>query len=57
MISPEEEWTRTTDRWNTKWDVLSLEASGDKLLSTETVKRHEVENVFRARLHRIGASL
>lgn len=36
------------------WEVLSLEASSEKLLSAETVKRHEFENVLRAKLHRIG---
>jgi len=35
------------------WEVLSLEESSDKLLSAETVKRHEFEDTLRAKLHRI----
>ena len=36
------------------WEVLSLETSCDKLLSAETVKRQEFEDVLRAKLQRIG---
>ena len=36
------------------WEVLSLEASCDKLLSAETVRRQEFESVLRAKLQRIG---
>ncbi len=36
------------------WEVLSLEASSARLLSAETVKREEFENVLRAKLKRIG---
>ena len=36
------------------WEVLSLEASCDKLLSAETIKRQEFEDVLRAKLQRIG---
>jgi len=35
------------------WEVLSLEASSDKLLSAETVKRGEFEDALRAKLERI----
>ena len=35
------------------WEVLSLEASSDKLLSAETVKRQEFENTLRSRLRKI----
>ena len=35
------------------WEVLSLEASCDKLLSAETVKRKEFEDALRAKLQRI----
>jgi len=35
------------------WEVLSLEASNDKLLSAETVKRHEFENMLRMKLKQI----
>lgn len=34
------------------WEVLSLEASGTKLLSAETIKREEFEVALRDRLHR-----
>ncbi len=36
------------------WEVLSLEESSDKLLSAETVKRHEFEDALRTKLQRIG---
>ena len=36
------------------WEVLSLEASSEKLLSAETVKRQEFEAVLRTKLERIG---
>ena len=36
------------------WEVLSLEASNDKLLSAETVRRSEFEDALRARLTRIS---
>ena len=36
------------------WEVLSLEASSDKLLSAETVKRKEFEFVLRSKLKKIG---
>ena len=36
------------------WEVLSLEASCDKLLSAETVKRQEFEDVLRTKLKHIG---
>lgn len=36
------------------WEVLSLEASSDKLLSAKTVQRGEFENVLRSKLTRIG---
>lgn len=39
------------------WEVLSLEASNDKLLSAETVKRHEFEAALRGKLQRIGGKL
>ncbi len=32
------------------WEVLSLEASSDKLLSAETVRRREFEEALRAKL-------
>ena len=32
------------------WEVLSLEASSDKLLAAETVKRREFEQALRDRL-------
>ncbi len=35
------------------WEVQSLEASSDKLLSAETVKRQEFEDALRVRLQRI----
>ena len=38
------------------WEVLSLEESSDKLLSAETVKRQEFEDMLRAKLQRIGGS-
>lgn len=36
------------------WEVLSLEASSDRLLSAETIKRQEFEDALRAKLQRIG---
>lgn len=36
------------------WEVLSLEASCEKLLSAETVKRQEFEQALRAKLELIG---
>ena len=36
------------------WEVLSLEASNDKLLSAETVKRQEFEDILCTKLQRIG---
>lgn len=36
------------------WEVLSLEASSDKLLSAETVRRKEFERLLRNKLARIG---
>ena len=36
------------------WEVLSLEASCDKLLSAETIKRQEFEAVLRTKLQRIS---
>lgn len=36
------------------WEVLSLEASNDKLLSAETVKRQEFEDALCAKLQRVG---
>ena len=38
------------------WEVLSLEASSDKLLSAETVKRGEFEGALRSKLERIGGN-
>ena len=38
------------------WEVLSLEASSDKLLSAETVKRQEFEAALRMKLQRIGGA-
>lgn len=38
------------------WEVLSLEASCDKLLSAETVRRQEFERVLREKLRPIGKS-
>lgn len=38
------------------WEVLSLEASSDKLLSAETVKRQEFEAALRTKLQRIGGA-
>lgn len=38
------------------WEVLSLEASSDKLLSAETIKRQEFEDSLRAKLQRIGGT-
>ncbi len=35
------------------WEVLSLEASSEKLLSAETMKREEFENSLRAKLRRV----
>ena len=35
------------------WEVLSLEDSSDRLLSAETVKRQEFEDVLRSKLKRI----
>jgi len=35
------------------WEVLSLEASCEKLLSAETVGRHEFEEALRSRLTQI----
>ena len=35
------------------WEVLSLEASGDKLLAAKTVKRGEFEEALRAKLQRL----
>ena len=37
------------------WEVLSLEASSDKLLSAETVMRREFENDLRTKLERLEA--
>ena len=36
------------------WEVLSLEASSEKLLSAETVRRHEFEDILRTKLNRIS---
>lgn len=36
------------------WEVLSLEASSDKLLAAETVKRSEFEQTLRDKLERLG---
>lgn len=38
------------------WEVLSLEASCDKLLSADAIRRQEFEDVLRAKLRRIGGS-
>lgn len=35
------------------WEVLSLEASSEKLLAAETMKREEFENSLRAKLRRV----
>lgn len=35
------------------WEVLSLEASSEKLLSADMIKRQEFENVLRTKLQRI----
>ncbi len=39
-------------RWH--WEVLSLEASSEKLLSAKTMKRADFEKAVRERLHRIA---
>ena len=36
------------------WEVLSLEASSDKLLSADMIKRQEFESVLRTKLQRIA---
>ena len=36
------------------WEVLSLEASGDKLLSAKTIKRKEFEDTLRLKLRQIA---
>ena len=38
------------------WEVLSLETSCEKLISAETVKRHEFESVLRRKLYPIALS-
>ena len=38
------------------WEVLSLEASSDKLLSAETVRRRDFENALRAKIERVGST-
>ena len=38
------------------WEVLSLEASSDKLLSADMIKRQEFEDALREKLQRIGES-
>lgn len=35
------------------WEVLSLEASSEKLLSADMIKRQEFESVLRTKLQRI----
>ena len=37
------------------WEVLSLEASSEKLLSADMVKRQEFESALRTKLQRIAA--
>ena len=37
------------------WEVLSLEASSDKLLSADMIKRQEFESALRTKLQRIAA--
>jgi len=37
------------------WKVLSLEASSDKLLSAETVRRREFEDALRTKLEPLEA--
>ncbi len=39
------------------WEVLSLEASSDKLLSAKTVRRQEFEHLLRNKLIRIDKTL
>ncbi len=41
-------------RWH--WEVLTLEASNDKLLAAETSTRQEFEDALRAKLHPIGGT-
>ena len=37
------------------WEVLSLEASSEKLLSADMIKRQEFESALRTKLQRIAA--
>ncbi len=38
------------------WEVLSLEASSDRLLSAKAIKRQEFEDALRTKLQRIGST-